>query len=59
MKIDLGKLKKPCSCGRVHDISVEEILIESGAISALPGWIAKKGSKKPVMICDSNTYEAA
>jgi len=59
MKIDLSRLKKPCSCGRPHDISVEEILIESGAVGAVPGWIAGKGYKKPVMICDEHTYEAA
>lgn len=59
MKVDLEQLKMPCSCGRVHDISVEEICIESGAISLLPHWIEKKNYKKPVMICDENTYEAA
>ena len=59
MKVDLEQLKKPCSCGRMHDISVEEIRIESGAISLLPHWISRKGYTKPVMICDENTYAAA
>ncbi|MBQ4050040.1 MAG: sn-glycerol-1-phosphate dehydrogenase [Oscillospiraceae bacterium] len=59
MKVDLEQLKKPCSCGRTHDISVEEIRIESGAAALLPRWIEKKNYRKPVMVCDENTYEAA
>lgn len=57
--MDLNQLKKPCSCGKVHDISMEEIRIESGASSLIPRWIKKKGYEKPVMICDKNTYTAA
>jgi len=59
VKVDLEQLKKPCSCGRMHDISVEEIRIESGAAALLPRWIEKKNYRKPVMVCDENTYEAA
>ena len=55
MKIDVAEFAKPCPCGHVHEIVVEDIFIESGAIRRLPGLIAQKGFKKPVVICDENT----
>ena len=59
MKIDVAEFAKPCPCGHVHEIVVEDIFIESGAIRRLPGLIAQKGFKKPVVICDENTYRVA
>ncbi len=59
MKIDVAEFAKPCPCGHVHEIVVEDIFIESGAIRRLPGLIAKKGFQKPVVICDENTYRVA
>lgn len=59
MKLDLNQLKQPCSCGRPHRISVEEILIQPGAVRALPGWVREKGFRAPTLICDRNTYKAA
>ena len=59
MKLDLNQLKQPCSCGRPHRISVEEILIQPGAVRALPGWVREKGFHAPALICDRNTYKAA
>ena len=59
MNIDLGKFRGPCPCGRAHSISVEEIVIEAGALQKIPSWVAGKGFKKPAMLCDFHTYEAA
>ena len=42
MKIDVAEFAKPCPCGHVHEIVVEDIFIESGAIRRLPGLIARK-----------------
>ena len=62
MKVDVNKFLKPCSCGRKHEIIVDDIIIESGAVSRLPEILARdayKNFQNIVMICDENTYEAA
>lgn len=62
MKIDIETFKKPCACGHKHDVVVEDIIIEKGAVEKLPE-IMKRPSfadkKNVVMLCDENTYEAA
>ena len=57
MDIDLGQLKKPCACGRDHEITVEAIYVESGASGRLEDIL--EGYQNPVIICDSNTRAAA
>lgn len=57
MDIDLGQLRKPCACGREHEIDVEEICIEAGASSRLVDIL--ENYQNPVFICDSNTRAAA
>jgi glycerol-1-phosphate dehydrogenase [NAD(P)+] len=57
MDIDLGQLKKPCACGREHEIQVEAVYIESGAVSRLVDIL--ENFQNPVFICDSNTRAAA
>lgn len=62
MKIDVNKFLKPCSCGRKHEIVVDDIIIDSGAIKKLPEILTRPkyaDKKSYVMICDKNTYEAA
>lgn len=62
MNIDVNEFLKPCRCGKKHEIVVDDIIIESGAIQKLPEILkrpAYAGKKSLVMICDENTYEAA
>ena len=62
MKVDVKEFLKPCSCGRKHEIVVDDMIIESGAVSKLPEILSRDAYKKfqnIVMICDENTYEAA
>lgn len=62
MKIDVNEFLKPCSCGRKHEIVVDDIIIDSGAIKQLPDILKRPNyadKKSLVMICDENTYEAA
>ena len=35
MDVDLGQLREPCACGKAHNIDVEKISIESGAVREL------------------------
>lgn len=42
MKIDINQFLKPCSCGRTHEILVDDIIIESGAIKKLPEILSRE-----------------
>ncbi len=57
MGVDLEHLRKPCACGESHEIDVEEIHIEAGAVSRLEDILVNY--QNPVLICDSNTRAAA
>ena len=43
MDVDLGQLREPCACGMEHNIDVEKIVIESGAVSQLEEQYADGG----------------
>ena len=57
MDVDLGQLREPCACGMEHNIDVEKIVIESGAVSQLEEILEE--FQNPVFICDNNTRTAA
>lgn len=59
MEFDLQQFRGPCACGKEHPIEVREILLNAGALDRLPELVRKYGGKRPVMVCDDNTYEAA
>lgn len=62
MKIDLNKLSGRCSCGKDHQLQVQEIYLEENAVEKMPEILSQKPFaqyKKYVMICDENTYQAA
>lgn len=57
MDVDLGQLRQPCACGREHELDVEKILIQPGAVRELEDILVN--FQNPVFICDSNTRAAA
>ncbi|MDD4370023.1 MAG: sn-glycerol-1-phosphate dehydrogenase [Anaerostipes sp.] len=62
MKIEVNEFTKPCSCGQKHEIVVDDIIIEAGAMKLLPEILQRDiyGEYKTLaMICDENTYKAA
>ncbi len=61
MKIDVQEFRKPCACGRTHEIVVDDMIIEKGAIQRLPHIMKTYYSeyKTIAMLCDDNTYAAA
>ena len=62
MEIDLAHLRKPCTCGRAHEISVRGIWIESGAGDRLYEMLTEGELREftaPVIVWDDNTCEAA
>ena len=59
MKYQLPRVRN-CACGHEHPMSLQEMVIESGALQKLPGVIAALGNYTALgMVCDENTYEAA
>lgn len=61
MNVDLTRFRQPCACGHTHEITAKTVVIESGAIQKLPQVVRECGleGKKPCIVCDENTYEAA
>lgn len=61
MRVDADDFGRPCRCGKEHHVDVKEILIEEGAVDALEEAMAEGFLKKyisPLLICDTNTYQA-
>ena len=48
-----------CPCGKIHTATIDDVIVGNGVIRQLPGIIAKYGAKKPFILADVNTYEAA
>ena len=62
MKIDINEFSQPCGCGKQHAILVQDIFIERNALEKLPELLQQPGYanyKKPLVICDNNTFKAA
>ena len=57
MKNYLGS--KHCSCGREHDIAIDDVIVGKGVINRLPELVGKYQAKKPFLLADQNTYKAA
>ncbi|MDO4275340.1 MAG: sn-glycerol-1-phosphate dehydrogenase [Eubacteriales bacterium] len=61
MRVDTDDFARPCSCGKEHRIEVNEILIEAGAVDKLEEEMSDGFLKEyisPLLICDTNTYQA-
>lgn len=48
-----------CACGKRHATDLEFLRIGAGVVAALPEGLSAVGAKRPFVICDPNTYEAA
>lgn len=48
-----------CKCGKHHHADVKEVIIGQGVIKQLPDMIKKYGGKKPFLLADRNTWQAA
>ena len=62
MKINIKEFTGNCSCGRDHQLVVDDVILEEGALKKLPEILNKEPYdqyKHLVMVCDDNTYEAA
>ncbi len=48
-----------CTCGKEHDIAIDDVVTGKGALERLPDFVAKYGAQKPFILADCNTYKAA
>ena len=48
-----------CECGVHHAVSIKYLKTGRGVISCVPEMVSALGAKKPFVLCDKNTYEAA
>ena len=48
-----------CDCGRHHGVDVKYLKIGRGALESVPEAVRALGAKKPFVVCDRNTYQAA
>ncbi|MBQ9112221.1 MAG: sn-glycerol-1-phosphate dehydrogenase [Clostridia bacterium] len=48
-----------CGCGKKHSVSVDDIIVEKGAILRIPEVVSRYGAKRVFVLADVNTYAAA
>lgn len=48
-----------CQCGKPHSININKVIIENGAINKVPDVVRELGSKRVLLVADTNTYEVA
>ena len=48
-----------CKCGREHRCALEELIVGTGVINRTAEVLAARGIKRPFLLADVNTYEAA
>lgn len=48
-----------CSCGKEHDVAIDDVVIGKGVIQRLPEFVEKYRARKPFLLADRNTYKAA
>ena len=52
-------LGKNCSCGKLHEVAIEKVVIGKGAVSGLVEFVKCFGAVKPFLLADRNTFAAA
>jgi glycerol-1-phosphate dehydrogenase [NAD(P)+] len=45
-----------CSCKKVHNSGLNQIIVEKGAINKLPSFVNSFNKKSVFLVCDKNTY---
>ena len=48
-----------CDCGKRHSPGVAKVIIEKGAVKALPALLGEIGAKKPFLLSGHDTWSAA
>ena len=51
--------QEDCPCGKKHSFTIDDIIIEKGAVNRVAQVVSGYGAKKVFLLADKNTYEAA
>lgn len=54
---DFSKIS--CPCGKKHLFTISDIIVGKGTVNRVPDIVLSYGAKKPAVISDVNTFEAA
>jgi glycerol-1-phosphate dehydrogenase [NAD(P)+] len=56
---DFLSAKLECQCGKPHSINIDKVIIGKDALNQVPDVVRTLGSKKVLLVADTNTYEVA
>ncbi len=56
---DFLNAKLECQCGKPHSINIDKVIIGKDALNQVPDVVRTLGSKKVLLVADTNTYEVA
>lgn len=62
MKISIEDFTGECSCGQTHELAVNDVILEEGALQKIPQILKQEpydAYHHLAMVCDGHTYEAA
>ncbi len=48
-----------CPCGKTHTCTIRDVEIGHGVVVRTPHVLKKHGIRRPFIVCDANTYQAA
>ena len=48
-----------CPCGKVHTADIGQVIVGAGTVKLLPEILEGYGARKPFILCDVNTWQAA
>ncbi|MCZ8513285.1 sn-glycerol-1-phosphate dehydrogenase [Paenibacillus filicis] len=48
-----------CVCGETHRVPLRKVVLERGALAALPAYAQERGLRELLLVCDRRTAEAA
>ena len=48
-----------CDCGKFHLVEIDDVVMGKGALNRICEYIDKLGGKRPFLLADSNTFQAA
>ena len=62
MKISIEDFTGECSCGQTHELAVNDVILEEGALQKIPQILKQEpydAYHHLAMVCDGHRYEAA
>ena len=48
-----------CPCGKVHAAEIDTVIVGPGTVNLLPEIAERQGIRRPFILCDVNTWQAA